>query len=175
MFNLDPNGKIIIDPNILMVPEFKEIWESDKSKTKDYAYSVFSGIYFLSNPMSPYWDWEDGRKIKEIENIYFKPYGIKIKDKNIQEANKKYLEFINTNPSQFLLEAAKETIYKLAQHLKTVPITSGKDGNILQVSNTMDKLAKTFASYDTLKQAIEKEKLNTGRKRGSQEIGYDEE
>ena len=43
------------------------------------------------------------------------------------------------------------------------------------VSNTMEKIVKIFASYDTLKKAIETEKLTSGGKRGQGEQGYDEE
>lgn len=175
MFSINSEGKLEVDPNVLMIPQFLEIWEADKTKDKRNAYAVLSGIYFLGDPESPYWDWEDIQKKKEIEETYFKEAGYKIKDKLIQEALKQYEVFIKMNPSQYLLEAAKETLYKLANHLKSVPITSGKDGNILQVSSTMDRLAKTFASYDTLKQAIEREKLSDAGKRGDEVKGFDED
>jgi hypothetical protein len=175
MLEISTEGKLIIDPGFLAVKQAREVWNSDKTKTKEKAYNVLSGIYLLCNPKSAYWGYPEEEKFKQIEEQYFKPYGFKIKDTQIQDLIKQYEDFIKITPSQYLLEAAKETLYKLANHLKKTPITSGKDGNILQISNTMDKIAKTFASYDTLKEAIEKEKLSSGIKRGNQEFGYDEE
>lgn len=175
MIEINTDGKLVIDPQVLAVKEFKELWNSDKDKSKVKAYSIFSGLYLLVNPKSPYWGYPEDEKFKQIEEQYFKPYRLKIKDPEIQAAIKQYEDFLKITPSQYLLEAAKETLYKLANHLKKTPITSGKDGNILQISNTMDRIAKTFASYDTLKDAIEKEKLNAGVKRGKDEQGYDED
>lgn len=175
MLEISTDGKLIIDPGFLAVKQAREVWNSDKSKTKEKAFDVFSGLYLLCNPKSAYWGFPEDEKFKQIEEQYFKPHGFKIKDTQIQDLIKQYEAFLKITPSQYLLEAAKETLYKLANHLKKTPITSGKDGNILQISNTMDRIAKTFASYDTLKEAIEKEKLNTGVKRGKDEQGYDEE
>lgn len=175
MLEISTDGKLIIDPGFLAVKQAREVWNSDKSKTKEKAFDVFSGLYLLCNPKSAYWGFPEDEKFKQIEEQYFKPHGFKIKDAQIQDLIKQYEAFLKITPSQYLLEAAKETLYKLANHLKKTPITSGKDGNILQISNTMDRIAKTFASYDTLKEAIEKEKLNTGVKRGKDEQGYDEE
>lgn len=175
MLEISVDGKLTIDPGFLAVKQAREIWNSDKSKTKEKAFDIFSGIYLLCNPKSAYWGFPEEQKYIQIEEQYFKPHRLKIKDPEVQALLKQYEDFLKITPSQYLLEAAKETIYKLANHLRKTPITSGKDGNILQVSNTMDKIAKTFASYDTLKEAVEKEKLSAGSKRGKDEQGYDED
>jgi len=37
IFNL-ANNKVSFDTSLLLVPEFKTLWEKDKSKTKDLAF-----------------------------------------------------------------------------------------------------------------------------------------
>lgn len=175
MLTLDGNGKLVIDPSILNVKQFKDIWEADKDKTKEKTYSLFSALYLLYHPDSPYKEYQESEKNKQIEEQYLKPYKVKLKDESFVAVSKQYVEFLKNTPSQYLLEAAKEKIYDIANFIKKTPLSAGRDGNILQITNTMEKMVKIFASYDTLKRAIETEKLSSGGKRGSGEQGYDED
>jgi hypothetical protein len=175
MLVLSGEGKLVIDPCILAVKQFRDIWEADKDKTKAKTYSLFTGLYLLYNPESPYKEYPEAEKVRQVEEQYLKPYKVKFKDENYQELGRQYLEFLKTTPSQYLLEAAKEKVYDIANFIKKTPLSAGRDGNILQIINTMEKMVKIFASYDTLKKAIETEKLNMGSKRGNGEQGYDEE
>ncbi len=169
MFSIDINGKIIVDPNMLMIPSVKKIWDTDKAKSKEKALNTLAGIYFLCDPKSPYHNFPEDKKISAIEE----QYGIDTKNKDIKECIEIYRE-LNISPSQFLLESFRELLFKLGTFIKKTPISAGKDGTITQLLNAMEKASKTFASYDTLKEAIAKESLNSGKKIGQTKIGWDE-
>ena len=175
MLVLDGNGKLVIDPSILNVKEFKNIWEADKDKTKEKTYSLFTALYLLHHPESPYKEYQESEKNKQIEEQYLKPYKTKLKDESFVAVSKQYVEFLKKTPSQYLLEATREKVYEIANFIRKTPLSAGRDGTILQITNTMEKIVKIFASYDTLKKAIETEKLTSGGKRGQGEQGYDEE
>jgi len=169
MFTIDINGHIVIDPDLLVIPSIKKIWESDKTKNKDKAVNILAAIYFFADPKSPYHNFPEKIKIQEIES----QYGIKLNEPSIKETIEFYKK-VNITPPQFLLEAYRELLFKLGDFIKRTPISAGKDGTITQLLNAMDKSSKTFASYDALKEAIEKEKLNSSKKIGQSKIGWDE-
>jgi hypothetical protein len=170
MFSIDINGRIVVDPNTLTIPPVRKIWEADKSKNKDKALNILAAIYFFADPKSPYHNFPEKIKIEEIES----QYGIKLNDPLIKETVELYKK-LNITPSQFLLESFRELLFKLGDFIKRTPISAGKDGTITQLLNAMDKSSKTFAAYDSLKVAIEKEQLNSSKKIGQSKIGWNED
>jgi hypothetical protein len=57
-------GNVIMNPTILWIPEFKEIWDRDKTKHKVRAVKEISYIVFLYSFKSPYLAYsEKDRKI----------------------------------------------------------------------------------------------------------------
>lgn len=170
MFILSPEGKIIIDPNHLMIPAFKKIYDEDKSKTKEYAYSVFAGIYFLLDYKSPYQNYPEDEKEKEVIKAFSldKDFIKKYKDA-LEEYSK-----LNKVPGEFLLEASKEGMYRIAKFIKSAPITAGKDGTLMQIQKAIEGVEGTNSAYNKLKKAVQEEQENK-RKVGSTIIGSREE
>lgn len=58
------NNKVVFNPVYLMIPEFKELWEQDKSKDKSEALMYFTYIYFLVDYKSPYNNYPE--EIKKV-------------------------------------------------------------------------------------------------------------
>lgn len=170
MFTVDQGGKVVVDPNLLMIPSINVIYNKDKSKTKDSAYLILAGIYFIADTKSPFNNYPEDKKNKEVNELYFKKAKVSIKDIEIQNAIQEY-KSLNLTPSQCILEATRETLFKLADHIKRAPITSGKDGNITQIQNSIEKIQRTLVSYDIIKQAVDKEQISQGKKIGQTIIG----
>ena len=45
---------VVVSPEALLIPEFKDLWDRDKSKDKLKAHRELSYVYFISDYKSPY-------------------------------------------------------------------------------------------------------------------------
>lgn len=54
MFILNQANKVDIEPRMLLIPEFKAIWERDSSKSKAKAIKEFAYVYFVADYKSEY-------------------------------------------------------------------------------------------------------------------------
>jgi hypothetical protein len=83
-------GKVVLDPNVLYIPEFKQIWDRDKGKDKNIATAQLAYVTFLCNFSSknPYNSYSDKDKEKKVRDDTTK----KEPDELIKKAIKKYKE-----------------------------------------------------------------------------------
>lgn len=166
MFTLNSSKKLILDPDILSAKPFRNIWEWDKSKSKEDAYSILSGLYFLCDYKSPYRDYQESAKNEEIEKMYFTPAKVKITDKLIQDAITFYNEEKRKKyPLLVLLEASNEAIYNLAARLKDKKTASK------ELISMMKEIENAVKKYSGLKEEIEKGEMNYAQKIGQTKIG----
>jgi hypothetical protein len=170
MFQIDSSNKLIIDPDLLAIPEFKAIWESDSSKSKELAYSTFEYIYFMCDPKSPYNNYPPDKKEKFIREDFIRDKDIKESNPLIKSAILKYNSLVKV-PEHYLLESARNALFKVSQWLDTTKIRDGKDGNIQSVIASIKNLASSLNSYDQIKEAVEKEVSKQGVKRGKGSVG----
>ena len=54
MFNYNNNDEIVPDPILMLVPEFKKIWDRDESENHFIAKQEFAYIYFIADYKSEY-------------------------------------------------------------------------------------------------------------------------
>ena len=54
MFILSQNNKVEIEPKMLLIPAFRDLWERDGSKTKVKAKKEFAYVYFMADYKSEY-------------------------------------------------------------------------------------------------------------------------
>lgn len=150
MFDLK-GGRIVVDPNKLIIPQFARLWDRDESEDKSLAMKELAYVYYMTDYKSPYKVYdEDLRENHIIED--FMPPGWK-PDIHILTAMSKYQQMTRT-PSMDLLDAAKEGMKILGDRLKDDKIAT-KD-----LLAAMKQLKETVVSYDALKGAVEKEMLN---------------
>jgi hypothetical protein len=157
IFNLK-NNKVIIDPDKLIIPEFKSIWERDKSKDKENAFKELTYVYMLVDFKSPYQAYpEDIREIKIKEDLF--------KDKNwkpddlIKSACKKYYELIET-PTLRMLNSARIAVEKLSNYFKV------SNPNDKSYTANLEKLGKIIESLDKLEEKVKKEQTSETKVRG---------
>lgn len=173
MFKLNSEGNIIVDPSLLMIPEFNKIWVSDLDNTKSNAFAIFSYIYFLCDYKSPYNSY--GLEKEEfIIRDFFKDKNIDVKSPDILAAIQKYNE-LKKIPEIHVLEATREGLLNLAQYIKT-PI-EGKNSAAIAASiqKNIDTVAKSLAGFATIRETVEKEIGKQGKKIGQEKTGMYEE
>lgn len=157
--------RVIINPNILLIPQFKAIVDKYEKNYLD----VFCFIYYFCYYKSPFSDYKPEQKEEILMTIYNKDDIFTLEDEEVIEAIKLFNE-MQWTPTLELLEAAKCTLFRMADYLRTTTIIDGRDGNLTQINSLMKQLGATVGSYDQLKEQVEKEKEKTTI-RGGKTIG----
>lgn len=165
--------KIKLNLDNLIVKEFKDLVDADKSKDKKKALAQFLYIYMMYSYKSPYFQYPDETKEKSILKDINEFSTIDTKDPLMTAAITKYKE-LHITPTMALLNGAKSAMYKISTHLSNTNITSGKDANIVQIQNSIKQISETNNRYkELLKQVEEEQDLNSlargGRKVGNRE------
>ena len=106
---------VTISPKALMVPEFKALWDRDKSNSKGTALSELAYVYYLSDFKSPYLLSLDISIVEyTVAKDFMKDESYK-PDKVIKEAINKYKSLQET-PSMRLLKSSLVTVSKLTDY-----------------------------------------------------------
>lgn len=153
--------RVVINENVLLIPEFKRI----VSKYKEHALDVFCFIYYYCDFKSPFVGYEESRKIDTLMKLYNTHNSFSMEDPHIVEAIKRYKE-LSWSPKMELLDALKSAVYKMATYMKNANYS---DENITQIRQTLKDIGPTIASYDILKDAVEKE-VEAGVVRGGKSV-----
>lgn len=164
LFELDDYSEVKINkPWIVMIPEFKVLWDRDKAskskvtdghgvRIKAKAMKEFTFIYFFVDFSSPIRDWEEGERRREA--LYYAKLEDKDVDDKLMIAVEKY--------RQLMLEGAR-SLRTYRALLKTqdsfdayfenldLTETSKRTGELL---NTPDKVAATVARMAEMHKTI---------------------
>lgn len=173
MFTIHGNS---VEPaaEILTVPEFKVIWESDKSSSKAKARAAFSYIYHTVDPNSLYvnsLDREGDARQDFLED--------KAPTKQIKAALEKYKALIST-PEQRLLEGSLTAADKLAEYFNTIDFTEIDDkGNMVhdphKLMASLQKVAAVLRSLRELRELMEKGQEEAEGNRGGAKLNMFDE
>ena len=168
------NGNIVLNPDSLALPGFREIWKKDKTKGKEKATREISYIYFMCDYNSPYAVYPIDKRKEAIIKDYIKEEDW-METKEIKEAIKRYVDFQETHTMR-LMRAAKGASDKLAGYFEAInfmdkdsngkPIHTAKD-----VAVNLEKVGNIVDSLDKLETKIKKEVKTESRIRGGGEIG----
>ena len=156
-------GKIVLDPNVLYIPEFKMLWDRDKTEehniaTKEIAYITFLCSYSSKNPYNAYAEADKERKVRK-DTIDKEP------DRIVKNAIKKYKEMQET-PIIRLLDGALIAADVLAEYFR-----DAKSHGATEVMKNLKELGGTVKSLYSLKKQVQKEQLEVQEVRGGNEIG----
>jgi len=135
---------------MLWIPEFKSLWERDKSKTKAKATKEFAYIYFVADYQSEYniYGFEKNRAVAEevFGNVEYKP------DESILAAIVKYESFQETLSMQYL-KSVRATVHSLMKFYEELRFRS-------ETQNAMDydpsKVTKAMKDVEDTIEKIEK-------------------
>jgi len=161
MFKL-VNNNITIDPNLLPIPEFRELWDRDKDKNKLNAYKELTYIYYFADYKSPYQNIPEELREKKVKEEYIRDDSWKA-DEAVNEAIKKY-QLLQETHSMRLLSSAKIAVDKLSAYFRD------SDPNDRNYSANLSKLGATIESIDKLEKRVKSEQSTAEQIRGGGDL-----
>jgi len=163
------NNQPQITTEILLVPEFKKIWDKDKSKDKSKAFKELSYIYFSTDYKSLYLAYdpevrEERLLLDFIGDIKWKP------DADIKTAIEKYKDLQKT-PSIGFLEDAMMAVDATRKYFRGVDYTQLDDSGrpiykIKEVTDALKNCEGIINTLDKLRDKVAKEQQLGTRARG---------
>jgi hypothetical protein len=159
IFELKDN-QVVIDPEILTIPEFHTVWEADKTKGKEKAFQNFTYIYHTSDYASPYANYPADKREEAVRHDLIPdkkwkpaPYTLAAIDKYRQ---------LSITPMMRLLAAAQAKVDQLADYLEGTGVTDETIKPILEIFN---KLSLSVTNFGKLSEAVTKEQKQSNTKR----------
>lgn len=154
-------NKVIVNPTILIVKEFKALYEEQGLTPFQYLWGKF-------DPESPYLNYPDFEREEMILKDLPTPHSQTVKF----EIAEKKCEELYYSPLRNLLEGAKAGVEKVSNTLKFEDLTTGRDGNFTQITNAIKSLPLLIKSYTEAEIAYKKE---LQRNRGNVKDAVDED
>jgi len=164
LFDIE-NGQVVLNPTSLWIPEFKKLWDRDKSKDKNKAARELSYIVFLYDYRSPYQAYPEGEREKKIKEDYFSDEPDWEPDKAVQAAIDRFEEFQDSTTLR-LLRSTKYALESINEYFKTA-----SPDNIDKIVKNAKELGNLVQSLEKLEQQVQKEQLEKSSARGGQDIG----
>jgi hypothetical protein len=125
MFTLK-DGNPVIEAKALFIPEFKKIWDRDKSKDKARATKELAYVYFMADYLSEYNIYGVEKAVmigrEMMDDQKYKP------DVAVQEAIVKY-EAMQETYSMRYLKNVRETVDSLMEFYGELSFKKGDDAN----------------------------------------------
>jgi len=172
LFDIDA-GVVTLNPTSLFIPEFKVLWDRDKSEdketaTKEIAYVAFCKSLSGKNPYIAYAESIRENKVNE-DTIKREP------DELIKKALVKYAEFQDTTYTR-LLKSSKNAAEKLSVYFDNMdfnltdsygkPVYSGRD-----LTSNLKEVGNIIKSLTNLEKQVQKDLLDNDSVRGGGDIG----
>lgn len=171
------DNKVIIDPILLIIPEWKIIWDRDTTKDKSVAHQELLYVYFMSEQKkdkNPYIDYPETNKSSSIIKGHIKiinwipdPIVVKAIDKNIEFQTK-------GNANLRFLNSIKGILTKLTNKFESIDVDERDDKGkpVYKFSEIMAASAKAkdmITTIESLEEKILREDL-TKKGRGQKNI-----
>lgn len=164
------NNVLSIQPEALVVREFKVLWDRDKSKSKDKALMDLAYVYYSTDFQSIYRNYHpDSRDSKIKLDIYGdRDHSI---DMGIIEAQNKYKQ-LQTTLSMELLSDAESGIDKLRIYFQNVDFAADEEGRAAKnfIAN-VKQLGELIKGLKLLREEVQKELSDQMQLRGGSVIG----
>lgn len=159
--------KVVIEPELLTLKPFKQIWTRDKTVNKDKALAEIAFIYFMADPRSDYQylvdDKERMEAIKEGEGLppKWQP------DRIVTEAMDFYMSFKPI--SALLLEDTRFMVDKYRKRLKAQEFDDLEIKDLKEVGALIKQIPPLVRDLDEAEKALNSEMKSSGKMRGSGE------
>ncbi len=158
----------------LLIPEFKAIWNREKTKDKARALNEMCYIYFSTDAKSFYLAYDNETREEMIKKDYFGDTKWK-PDQLVLDAIKKYKELQNT-PTMRFLQANKNAMESMSNYFNNIDWDeadmNGKPKyDITKVSNAVKQAGGIIDNIDKLTEKVAKEQSIGGKARGQSSGG----
>ena len=159
--------KVVIEPELLTLKPFKQIWTRDKTVNKDKALAEIAFIYFMTDPRSDYQylvdDNERMEAIKEGEGLPAKWQP----DKVVTEAMNFYMSFKPI--SALLLEDTRFMVDKYRKRLKAQEFDELEIKDLKEAGALIKQIPSLVKDLNEAEKALNSEMRESGRMRGQGE------
>ena len=162
-------GKIVIHPDMLLVPEFNSLYKHDKTKDKQYSEKVISYIVFNNKWDSPYVQSMDSdtRESKLKEKFFGDPkYKLTVEEQICEDA---YKEFLNTRALQMLTNMRLK-LDSISNYYKESLDDTLDEKKIKDLLAGMTSVGKVMESISSLEDMVKSEEANIGKVKGDAKI-----
>lgn len=159
--------KVVIEPELLVLKPFKQIWTRDRTINKDRALAEIAFIYFMADPRSDYQYLVDEKErmeaIKEGEGLppKWQP------DRIVTEAMDFYMSFKPI--SALLLEDTRFMVDKYRKRLKAQEFDNLEIKDLKEVGALIKQIPPLVKDLDEAEKALNSEMKSSGKMRGSGE------
>ena len=159
--------KVVIEPELLTLKPFKQIWTRDKTVNKDKALAEIAFIYFMTDPRSDYQylvdDKERMEAIKEGEGLppKWEP------DKIVTEAMEFYKSFKPI--SALLLEDTRFMVNKFRAKLRELDFDNLEVKEFKEITAIVKQITPLIRDLDEAEKALNSEMRSSGKMRGQGE------
>lgn len=158
------NDRVVISPNVLLVPEFRRLTD----KYKD-AIPALTYVRQMTHPSSPYRNCPESDKSELIARDIQGEYSLD--DPELILAVSKAEEFYLSPTRRFYFDA-KVGLERMGKYLRTTNIFSGREGNDTTYLSFLKSVGKITSEFKVLEKEYQEE---VSLLRGGQESSYDEE
>lgn len=159
--------KVVIEPELLTLKPFKQIWTRDKTVNKDKALAEIAFIYFMTDPRSDYQylvdDKERMEAIKEGEGLPPKW----APDRIVTEAMEFYKSFKPI--SALLLEDTRFMVDKYRKRLKAQEFDELEIKDLKEAGALIKQIPSLVKDLNEAEKALNSEMRESGRMRGQGE------
>lgn len=159
------NGEVVMNASSLWIPEFRKVWNRDKSEYKKVAHNEITYIVFMYDYSSPYMVYNAEEREDKIINDYFQDLPDWEADKLVKDAVKKFREMQET-PTLKLLNAVNKSI-----GVATTFFEKSTEGDMEGIMKYGERIGNLVKSLDGLTKQVEKEMAESSSVRGGQGIG----
>jgi hypothetical protein len=178
MFELDGSNKLKIQPHILAIKEFGDIWNSDKSVEKENALKAFKYIFFTCDFKSPYKQsaLNEEELIESVQRDFIgKKWDI---PEDVKKAIAKYKELQYTKIFK-IFDSLENVLDQVVSYMKDIDIKNMNenkvDNAIENIIKNAEKVPKVMIQLELLRKKLEKEtsiaeKIKGGAKISQREI-----
>lgn len=139
----------VIKPEALFIPEFKALWEADKSKTKELATRQLCYIYHSVSPFSAYAKLDPIEKDLIVRGDFLKDSDDESELLTLAK-NKYHYLFIESDVDMELIQGVTEALRKIGRYLQSVEIMDGKGGNVREINAAIKDAALMKSQRDAL-------------------------
>lgn len=159
----------------LLIPEFKALYDRDKTKDKSKAFKEMCYLYFTCDYKSLYLAYDIDMREEMIRKDYLDNDQKWKPDKLVQEAIKKYRELQNTPTMRFLQDniSAMESMGKYFREIDWEKTDDNGKAiyDITKVSNAVKQAGGIIDNIEKLREKVAKEQSVGGRARGGSSGG----
>lgn len=160
-------GKVVIHPDALGIPCFRNIW--DNNKDKDYVRNIISYIVLKNKYDSPYvqsMDADEAERKLKMELFHDPEYKLTTEELSCEQD---YKRLIYTRTLQMLNNQRKK-LDSISKWYEDSLDDVLDEKRVKDIWAGMKETASVFKSLDALEKAVKLEELNSGKVRGGAEL-----